>query len=86
MELTDQHYIVLLGVRDHATYRDIAGTLDRSVTYVQTLITFLSKNGFIENPNPKRKRATPWKLTNKAQEVLISNGYKVLSLGTTICL
>jgi len=78
MELTDQHLIVMLGIRDHVTYRDMAGTLDRSVAHIQTLISALSEDGYITK-RTEEKRAAPWRLTPKGREVLKKNGYQLLS-------
>ena len=78
MELTDQHLIVMLGIRDRATYRDMAGILDRSVAHIQTLISALSEDGYIVK-RTKEKRAAPWQLALKGREVLKKNGYQLLS-------
>jgi hypothetical protein len=78
MELTDQHLIVMLGIRDHATYRDMASTLDRSVAHIQALISSLSEDEYITKKT-KEKRTAPWLLTLKGREVLKKNGYQLLS-------
>ena len=78
MELTDQHIIVLLGVRDRETYRPLAKVLNRSLGRVQMLLDDLNDEELIELRNPGKKEAAPWKLTDKGKEWLKKHGYPVL--------
>jgi hypothetical protein len=54
------------------TFRDIAKEIKKSVHWIQSQRTILSKQGFLRNARPKK--ALGWKVTPKGIQLLVEEG------------
>lgn len=79
MELKDHHYIILLGVRDHVTVRDMGNIIDRSIGTIQQLEKDLLDWGLIKKKDPTKRKTAPYTLTRDGIEELRNHGYNVLA-------
>jgi hypothetical protein len=77
--ITDQHMIVLLGIRDSESYRGIAETLGRAIGTVQILVSELDAMEMIYKPHPDKKEAKPWRITPTGKKCLEAHGYAVFA-------
>lgn len=75
--MNDELFLVLIGIRDHKSYRYIASDILKSIGTVQTDIVQLQEMKFIEKANPEKVESKPWHLTDAGRKELQSRGISV---------
>jgi predicted methyltransferase len=73
LKLTVKHILVLRGLHDHLSIREIADKIHNAHGWVQQLLERLEKAGYVRNTGKKIARGT-WVNTQKGLEVLEKEG------------
>jgi len=73
-EMTEIHLVVLLGIRDRKSFRELARETGKSLGTIQIRMRDLERNGYVNKQTEVKARARS--LTKKGKMFLKSQGYE----------